>query len=477
MPAPASAADGLSPATRRTAWIVSAIFFIEQLEATILAPALPAMAADLGTDPVSLSVAITAYLIGLTVLIPLSGRLADRYGDKRIFLWAIAWFLLASLACGFATDSTALVLLRFAQGLAGALMAPVGRLIVLRTAARHEIVEAMALVILLAMIAPMVGPFLGGLITSTLGWRWIFWSQVPLCLAALLVVWRLLPATRAPAPAAPLDLPGAALTGAGFAALVYGLALLARPEAGADAGGATAVIVLGLLCLAAYGWHARRALAPVLALGLLRLRSFRDAMLGGSVFRIAVGGVPFLLPLTLQTRDGYSPFAAGLLVLIPAVGGFTMKFYSTRLLRRFGYRRSLGLHGCLAAGALAVAGLVSPRDALWLYAMALFVFGWARSLQMNAYGTLAYADIEPARLASATSFFLSVQNLTVALGVALTAALLRHFESLPGNPGADAHPWTYAALAVLVIVSAALSLVLPVSAGSQLLARAAKSQP
>lgn len=308
--------ERLSPQTRRTAWIVSSIFFVEQLDATSVASALPAMAADLNSDTVTLSATITAYLLGLTILIPLSGRLAERHGDKRVFAGAIWLFLASSIACGFAPNALVLVVLRFVQGMAGALMAPVGRLIVLRTAARHELVEAMALVILLAMIAPMVGPFLGGLLTTYVGWRWIFWINVPLCLGALWLVRRFLPATEGRGEGA-FDLRGTLLSGAGFACLMWGLMALA--EAHVRTGPAVAALVAGVLLVAAYVRHARRVADPVLALDLLTLRSFRDAMASGSVFRIAVGGVPFLLPVTLQQRDGYSPLEAGLVVLIPAV--------------------------------------------------------------------------------------------------------------------------------------------------------------
>lgn len=461
---------GLSPATRRTAWIVSAVFFIEQLDATIIAPALPAMAADLGSDPITLSSAITAYLLGLTVLIPLSGQLADRFGDKRVFAAAIGLFLVASLACGFAQSADMLIVLRFLQGLAGALMTPVGRLIVLRASARHELVEAMALVILLAMVAPMIGPFAGGVITTYLGWRWIFWIHIPLCLGAWLLVWRYLPLTEVHEVRA-FDSLGALLTGLGFASLIYGLVQLGSNHGAAHGAveSAWTALAAGISLLAAYALHARRTPSPVLALGLLRLRNFRDAMLGGSIFRIAVGGVPFLLPLTLQERDGYSPLSAGLIVLLPAVGGFAMKFFSTRLLRRLGYRTGLIAHGVLAAACLGLAGLVSPRDALVLYVMVLFGFGWARSLQMNAYGTLAYADVAKADMAAATSFFLSIQNLTMAMGVALAAVLLRFFHVLSPDHIGNSHLHTYGVLSLIALFSACMCLSMPASAGRQLL--------
>lgn len=463
---------GLSPATRRTAWIVSSVFFIEQLDATIIAPALPAMAADLGSDPITLSSAITAYLLGLTVLIPVSGQLADRFGDKRVFAGAIALFLCAAVACGFAQNAFMLILLRFLQGLAGALMAPVGRLIVLRASARHELVEAMALVILLAMIAPMIGPFAGGVITTYLGWRWIFWIHVPLCLGAWYLVWRYLPLTEVHEKRS-FDTVGAILTGVAFASLVYGLTLLGG-EHGLDPSHRPFIVAalgVGLALFAVYVVHARRTANPVLALNLLKLRNFRDALFSGSVFRIAVGGVPFLLPLTLQERDGYSALWAGMIVLLPGIGGFAMKFFSTRILRSMGYRNGLVVHGILAAVFLVLAGTVSTRHALVLYVLVLLAFGWARSLQMNAFGTLAYADVARQNMAAATSFFLSIQNLTMALGVAFAAILLRLFQALPGYDTAHVYFMTYCALSATALISAAMCMAMPASAGSQLLAR------
>ncbi|MDX3908020.1 MAG: MFS transporter [Pigmentiphaga sp.] len=467
-PATAAAAapsERLSPQTRRTAWIVSSIFFVEQLDATSVASALPAMAAELQTDAVTLSATITAYLLGLTILIPLSGRLAERYGDKKVFTGAIWLFLASSIACGLAPSASILIALRFVQGMAGALMAPVGRLIVLRAAAKHEIVEAMALVILLAMIAPMVGPFLGGLLTTYVGWRWIFWINGPLCLAALWLVWRYLPATEGRQEGT-FDVRGTLLTGAGFACLMWGLVSLA--DAQVRSGPAAVALAAGGLLLAAYVRHARRTAAPVLALDLLAVRSFRDAMASGSVFRIAVGGVPFLLPVTLQQRDGYSPLEAGLVVLIPAAGGFAMKFFSGKILRRTGYRKGLFLHGLMAAACLAVAGLVPPRDVLPAYAAMLLGFGWARSLQMNAFGTLAYADVGRARLAAATSFFLAIQNLTVAMGVAAAASLLRGGAAI-GAGGTAFYSWVYLTLGAIALASAFMTLAMPRSAGQDLL--------
>lgn len=460
------AATALSPATRRVAWIISAVFFIEQLDASIVAPALPEMALSLGSDVITLSATITAYLLGLTVLIPVSGKLAERYGDKSLFALAITAFMLISVACGFAQNAQLLIALRFIQGLAGALMAPVGRLIVLRSAAKHELVEAMALVILLAMIAPIIGPFLGGIIVTWLNWRWIFWVNVPLCLLSLVLIWRFLPITPGD-DQVKLDKTGSLLTGLGFTCLLYGLISLG--EAQRNLFTICAAIAAGILLMIGYGFHASRIPSPVLNLSLLRLYSFRASMFSGSVFRIAVGGLPFLLPVTLQKGYGYSPLYAGLVVLIPAAGGLSMKFFSTRLLRTLGYRNGLALHGLLASICLVLAGVLHPKDSLIVYVMALFGFGWARSLQMNAFGTLAYADLEKSRLPSATSFFLSIQNLTTALGVALAALLLRFFSDQHSDSSLHSLLWTWIILALLALISAIMCLRMPASVGSSLL--------
>ncbi|OON39815.1 hypothetical protein BTJ39_12340 [Izhakiella australiensis] len=463
---PKAAVGPLSPATRRVAWIISAVFFIEQLDSSIVAPALPQMAHTLGSDVITLSATITAYLLGLTVLIPVSGKLAERYGDKALFTLAIAAFMLVSAACGFARDAQSLIVLRFIQGLSGALMAPVGRLIVLRSAARHELVEAMALVILLAMIAPVIGPFLGGVIVTWLDWRWIFWVNVPLCLFTLALIWRFLPATAGDRQIR-LDKSGSLLTGLGFTCLIYGLITLGEAQEPSWTVGLA--LAAGVLLLLGYRWHAARITSPVLNLSMLELHSFRASMLSGSVFRIAVGGLPFLLPVTLQKGYGYSPLYAGMVVLIPAAGGLSMKFFSTRLLRKLGYRNGLALHGMLAGICLALAGVLHPQDVMVVYVLALFGFGWARSLQMNAFGTLAYAEVEKPRLAAATSFFLSIQNLTTALGVALAALLLRFFTAHVAQSIQGSLLWTWLLLALLALVSAAMCIRMPAAVGDSLL--------
>jgi len=463
-------APGLSPRTFQIALIVSGAFFIEQLDSTIIATVVPEIAHALGTEPVQLNAAMTAYMLGLAIFVPISGRIADRFGARDVFGAATAVFLIGSLLCGAANSVGMLIAARFLQGVGGAMMAPVGRLIVLRTAAKSELVEAMAWVLLPAMIAPMIGPLAGGLIASLGSWRWIFLVNIPLGVAAIFLIIRHVDNERQTA-AVSFDWLGTALTGASFATATLGVELLSHP--GASLWTASALLLLAALCFCAYLAHSRRHRSPVLDLTLIQVSSFRWSLLGGSLFRIGVGGVPFLLPLALQLAYGLSPLESGMVVLLPAVGGFAMKFMTTRLLRQFGYRDVLIINGLAAATLLATVALARPGWPWWLTCGILVLFGLSRSLHMNAYGTLAYAEVPKERMASATSFFLSIQNLTVGFGVAFSATSVRFAQAwLPQSSEAVHFSVAFAALAGCCVASMALSFMFDRSAGAVQLGRA-----
>jgi MFS family permease len=315
---------------------------------------------------------MTAYMLGLAIFVPMSGRLADRWGTRTVFAGATALFLVASLLCGLAGSVGLLVAARFLQGMGGAMMAPVGRLIVMRSASRAELVEAMALVLLPAMVAPMIGPAVGGLIVTCTSWRWIFLINIPLGLVAMALILRHVDNERHSGPGG-FDPLGTLLVGACFAAAT--LAVEFSASAAAEPAVCGGLLLASLLLFAAYTVHARRHAAPVLDLGLLRSPSYRWAMLGGSLYRIGVGGLPFLLPVALQLAYGLSALASGLVVLLPALGGFAMKFFTTRILRRFGYRSSLIVNGALSAVFLAVLALARPGWPLLAVAALLVLFG------------------------------------------------------------------------------------------------------
>ncbi len=458
--------SALSPFTRRVALIVSGTFFIEQLDTTIIATAIPEIAHALGTEPLRLNLAMTAYMVGLAAIVPISGRIADRYGTRTVFAGATALFIVASLLCGLATSDTYLIASRFLQGIGGAMMAPVGRLIVMRTASRSELVEAMALVMVPAMVAKLVGPAAGGVIVTWFSWRWIFLINVPIGLIAIALILRLVPQERI-ATVRSFDPVGSLLVGACFVSAA--LACEGLAGSGVGLSGSAVLWVISACCLGVYIRHSRRHPAPVIDLGLLKLPNFRHAMLGGSIYRIAVGGVPFLLPVSLQLAHGVSALASGFILLLPAFGGLVMKFFSTALLRWHGYRPSFLLHGALSALFLAMLAISGKSWSWWAIGAILIAFGFSRSLLMNAYGTIAYAEVTREHMAAATSFFLAIQNLTTGLGVAFAALSARLAQLLLPEAGAETQfAIAFGALAICAAVSVALSLLFESSAGADL---------
>ena len=401
--------------------IIASALFMENMDGTIIATALPAMARDLGTDAVVLKLAFTTYLLSLTVFIPVSGWLADRFGARHVFRVAIAIFTLGSLACGSATTLGELVAARGLQGVGGAMMVPVGRLILLRSVPKAELVDALAWLTIPALLGPLVGPPVGGFITDTAGWRWIFWMNLPFGILAILLASLYMPDTRAEQ-APPLDVRGFFLSGAGLSALVFGFTVMGRDLL--PGWSPTALICIGLVLCALYVRHAMAAENPILDLRLLRIETFRVGVAAGSMFRIGVGAVPFLLPLMFQLAYGMSAFQSGLITFVAAAGAIAMKFGAARLIRRFGFRRLLMVNGLLACVSILAMGFLSSATP-WLAAAAvLFIGGFLRSLQFTALNAMAYSDIDNAQASHATSLYTVVQQLSLSMGVVLAAFVL-----------------------------------------------------
>ena len=454
---------------RRIGLIVSAAFFIEQLDTTIISTAIPQIARALEADPLTLNLTITAYMLGLALVVPMSGWIADHFGARRVFAGSICLFVFASLLCGLAPSASLLIAARALQGIAGALMTPVGRLIVVRSAARSELVEAMALVMVPAMIAPLIGPAAGGAIVTWFDWRWIFFVNIPLGVCAIPLILSYLP----PEPGAkisPFDIPGSLLVTISFASSA--IAFEGLSDHGARPAIAVSLLILGLATAIAYVVHARRVAFPVIDVSLLQVRNFRVSMLAGSVYRIAVGGVPFLLPLSLQIAHDVSALVSGFVVLLPAFGGLAMKFFSTTLLRYHGYRTSFLLHGFLSALFLGALAFSEASVSWWMVAAILVAFGLSRSLLMNAYGTIAYAEVPRDRMAAATSFFLAIQNLTSGIGVAFAALATRLAQAiLPGAEPSIHFAIAFGVLSACAFISATLSLQFAPEAGGSLVPR------
>ena len=448
--------------TRSARWLallVAGAFFMEILDATVIAPAAPHIAVDLGVTAVSINVAITAYVLTLAVLIPASGWLTERFGARRVFTLAVAVFTLASAGCAAATSLPMLVATRVVQGIGGAMMVPVGRLVVIRTTAKTDLVRAIAYLTWPALVAPLVAPALGGVLSTYASWRWIFLVNVPLGLIALPLARRLVPDVRADDPGR-LDVPGFLFAACGIAALVFGLEGVAaeRPE-WPLAGGALA---FAALALAGTVVHLRRAEKPLVDLSILAVRTYRVTALGGSVFRAVITAIPFLLPLFFQLGFGWSAAHAGLVVIALFAGNIGIKPVTTPLMRRFGMRAVM-LGAVLASAACLVGiAMLEPATPLPLLLGLLALSGIFRSIGFTTYNTVAFADVPPPRMTSANTLMSTVQELGGGLGVAVGALLVR----LGAGVGDTAYRFAFVVLGLLLAVPAVEAFLLPRTAGN-----------
>ena len=401
--------------------IIAAALFMENMDSTVIATSLPAIARDLGTDPIVLKLAFTTYLLSLTVFIPVSGWMADRFGSRHVFRAAIAVFTIGSIACGMASSLGGLVAARGLQGLGGAMMVPVGRIILLRTVPKSELVDALAWLTIPALIGPLVGPPVGGFITDNFGWRWVFWMNLPFGIIALTLATVLMPDTRVDE-VPPLDAKGFVLSGLGLSSFIFGLTVMGRELLPGYA--PTALVLFGAVMTGLYVRHANRTEKPILDLRLLRIETFRAGIVGGSLFRIGVGAVPFLLPLMFQLAYGMSAFQSGMITFVAAGGSMLMKLAAARIIRRFGFRQLLIVNGILASGSIAIMGLLSAATPYLLAITLLFVGGFLRSLQFTALNAMSYSDVDHAEASYATSLYTVVQQLSLSMGVVLAAFVL-----------------------------------------------------
>jgi len=459
--------------SRLTALVVACALFMQNLDSTVISTALPAMARSFGADPVRMNVALTSYLLSLAVLVPASGWVADRFGTRAVFRAAIALFTVASVLCGRATSLEFLVAARVLQGAGGAMMLPVGRLLLLRSVPRSELVAAMAWLTVPALIGPVVGPPLGGFLVTYASWRWVFDINVPIGVLGIVLVSLFIPDTRE-AETHPLDARGLVLSGVAMAALMGGLETAGR---GVVPGVATpALLGVGALAAACYGVHARARAHPLLDLSLLGVATFRVSVVSGSLFRVGVGAVPFLLPLMLQLGFGDSALQSGLVTFASAAGALAMKPVAGPALRRFGFRATLGWNGVASALLLGAMGLFRPGwPAAALYAV-LLVGGFARSLQFTAYNAVAYADIPPARMSAATTLYSTIQQLSLTLGVSAGAGALELARVLAGRAQPVTADFSAALLAVAAVSLAAAPLAfgLAADAGAEMSGRVAR---
>lgn len=420
------------------ALLVAGAFFMEFLDGTVIATALPDMARDFGVTAVELNIGISAYLITLAVLIPASGWIADRFGARAIFTLALAIFTLASVFCGLSTEVHIFVAMRILQGVGGALMVPVGRLAVLRTTPKHQLIKAIATLTWPALVAPIIGPPLGGFITRYASWHWIFFINVPLGLAAIILSLRIIPDIRETERRS-FDLSGFITTSVAMVSLVTAMERLGDRQS--QIWPTLALAALGFGCLLYSIRHFRRAAAPMVRLDALQVPTFRVTMYGGSLFRASISAVPFLLPLLFQVGFGMDPFHSGLLVLAVFVGNLTIKPATTPLIRWLGFRRLLLINGALNVCSLLACALLTPQTQVWAIMLILYLGGVFRSIQFTGVSTLAFADVPAAQMSDANTLFSTASQLAVGLGITLGAIGIRlgeqvgdwlHLTELPG---------------------------------------------
>ncbi len=396
-------------------WVVATALFMEQLDSTIVNTAVPSMAASLQVTPLSLKAVVTSYILSLAVCIPISGWMADRFGTRRVFSTAVTIFTCASILCGLSLSAPMLVAARILQGIGAAMMMPVGRLTIVRTFPKSELLAAMNFVIIPALIGPLLGPTVGGVIVHWLSWREIFFINVPVGLAALFLIQRHMPDYRGDGPR-PLDMIGFILFGSGAALLSWLLEIFGEHHLDVTSG--TILFLLSLALLGGYAVHARQASHPLLRLSLFRVRTFRVSVVGGFVTRLGIGGLPFLLPLLYQLGMGMPAWESGLMMMPSAAASMGMKFLSMRLLGRFGYRQILIVNTVMIGITISLFTLVEPSTPIILINLLSFCVGFFNSLQFSSMNSMAYADIEPVDSSMASTIASSLQQMSMSFGLA-----------------------------------------------------------
>ena len=447
--------------------VFASALFMENMDSTVIATSLPAIAADLGTNPVALKLAFTTYLLSLTVFLPIASWMADRFGAQTVFRLAVAIFTLASIACGFAHSLEYLVAARAVQGFGGALMVPVGRIVMLRTVPKSEYVNAMAWLTVPALIGPLFGPPIGGFITTYFHWRWIFWMNLPFGILGIALATMLMPNMR-DENIAPMDVRGFVISGLGLSLSVFGLTELGQGIFPSQI--ILAMILAGVILIYLYVRHASRMTNPILDLEMLRVQTLRVSIMGGMFFRVAAGAVPFLLPLMLQLGFGFTPFQSGCITCASALGAILMKFLAAQSLKRWGYRQLLMVNGFAASVLMAASGLFTPATPFVLMMAVLLLAGLLRSLQFTSLNSIAYADVSSIEIGRANGLYAVAQQLSLALGVAVAALTLEVAQFWR-----DAHDLVRSDFAVAFFVVAAVGFIstlffarLPANAGANL---------
>lgn len=446
--------------------IVACALFMENMDSTIIATSLPAIAEGFHEHPLALNLALTSYLVSLAVFIPISGWVADRIGSRIVFMTAIVVFMAGSLMCSVVDSLPAFVVARFIQGIGGAMMVPVGRLVLLKSVPKSELVVALNYLTIPALLGPVIGPALGGLITQYFNWRWIFLINIPISLLGLVLAYRFIPNFREEK-VPRLDLTGFALSGIGLAALIMGLSTMGRHLLPGET--ATGLMIVGVIGLAGYAWHARRTQFPLINMSLLGLPTLRAGVVGGGLFRMGAGATPFLLPLLFQLGFGLNPFESGLLTCATALGAMFMKTFTVRILRRFGFRAVLTGNALLASASIMAFGFFTAATPHAVIVIMLLISGCMRSLQFTALNAISFADIARESMSNATSLSSMAQRLSQSMGVAFGALALQFATSINHSVDVQAADFRIAFLVVglLSTLSMLWLLRLPHDAGAE----------
>jgi EmrB/QacA subfamily drug resistance transporter len=447
--------------------IIGGALVMQTLSATVIANALPTMARSFHEDPIRLNTTITIYLLASGVFLPISGWIADRFGAKRVFLIAIVAYAASCAACGVATNLTEMLLARAAEGAAGAMMGPVGRLVLLRSTPKHNLVRAMSVLTMPALLGPVIGPPIGGFIITYYSWRWIFFLNLPIAALGVVLVWRFIDDVREQN-TAPLDWIGLVLTGVGMAAVVWGFENIGRgplpPWAIAMMMGGGAAL------LALYAWHAARISNAILDLDLLRIRTFHAATVGGAFMRMGMGATPFMLAMLLQVAFGLSALQAGLMTFASAAAALVMKTCAPPILARFGFRRTLIANAAIVALAFMAYALFRPGTPHWVLYAVLLTGGFFRSLQFTSLNGLAFADVDHVRMSRASTMSTMGQQLSQSIGIGMAATFLhlsmvaQHAKQLTAGIIGPA----FIAVGFVSLISVLYFLPLPADAGAEL---------
>ncbi|HGH3374616.1 TPA: multidrug transporter subunit MdtD [Kluyvera cryocrescens] len=446
-------------------WIAAMAFFMQALDATILNTALPAIAHSLNRSPLAMQSAIISYTLTVAMLIPVSGWLADRFGTRRIFMLAVSLFTLGSLACALSTSLSELVIFRIIQGVGGAMMMPVARLALLRAYPRSELLPVLNFVTMPGLIGPILGPVLGGVFVTWATWHWIFLINIPIGIAGLLYARKYMP--NFTTPRRRFDLSGFLLFGFSLVLFSIGMELLGEQIVASWI--ALMVVLFSLLLLLAYIRHARKHPAPLISLSLFKTRTFSVGIAGNLATRLGTGCIPFLMPLMLQVGFGYPALVAGCIMAPTAIGSILAKSTVTQVLRRLGYRKTLVSVTLFIGVMIAQFAFQSPTMPIWLLIMPLFVLGMAMSTQFTSMNTITLADLTDDNASGGNSLLAVTQQLSISLGVAVSAAVLRSYQSLEGASTIDQFHYTFITMGVITVISALMFMLLKAKDGRNLI--------